>query len=457
MGAQGQITTNPFALSADAALMSKPDYQRRVYSSPASRYDQFKMVVDRMNNYNSERTDNPKYFWAVSPPAQKALKAAVNSTVLGNGNLEVTLNIPSGGTNFYRLTEVLQDNNYAKGVVVNKTTSTVELQKIDGTAWNASTQFVANTTLKIIGNAQIYGGSRSMETLNYTTTEDYNYHQIKRESHTIVRRDLNKKTWYTNRNGKYWSDFDLQKVNERYLKSEMYTAYYGERNIIGTENDLNARYFSDGVRNKVITKNSDLYMPLSNQLSESLLQDFLSTFKTRTKLNNVMAFVGSEFRANFQANISKQYLLTAGNTNTFGGVDVSGLDVMVYDFNGIKMAMIEWDLFNDPINNDNISTITGKPKEQSSAFFMSPEMIMDSTGKGMLPPVVPKHLGPNRCLAGFIKGFVESESITPDMFDNALNLGGTFASDVDAVTYGVYGDNSYLIEPQNMGIIELAF
>lgn len=448
------ITTNPFALSLDAAAMSMPEIQANVYQSALARYNLFGQLVDRLNNYQAVQTPNPKYTWGVYPPARVSYSVA-STTVLGNGNLEVTLNIPggAGASNIYRVTETVQDNNAVKGRIVAKTPTTIELKKQSG-SWNTATQFTAGMSVFVTGNAQIYGGSGQMESLKYLVTQDYNYSQIQREGHTILRRDLYKKTWFKN-NGKDWYDFDLSMANVRYLKGLEDTAFWGERGIDGVEDDPNSVYYSDGLRNRIITKNPELYLSLTNQLTESVLQDYISQYKTKTRnIKEVIVMVGAQALANLQANVTQQYVLEAGNKNTFGGIDVTGLNVMKYAFNGITLGFMDWDMLNDPRFDTNISTITGKPRWQSSMLFWSGDKIEGS--EGMLNPVIPKYIGENRRLTGFLQGVVDPQMVNREMFSNALNLGSSFVQPTDDVSYVVYGDESYQIEPQNMGLIELA-
>lgn len=454
---QGNISVGTYQQNIDAALVAKPSKFNNAYRSQLATYNSVDLFIDRMNLGGSVREDNAKHEFFIYPAARISLYTSTNSTVLTNGNLEVTLAVPSNVSlqNTYRVSEVVQDDNYVQGQIKRVGVNTLELEANTGVTWNASTHFVAGIPVPVMYNAQVDGPSAGMTSLTYTPSQDYQYLQIQRESHSVSRRSILKPTWATIDGGQPWSHFDIKQANIRYLKAMAMQRLFGQRNLSGTLGSPTSVTRSRGIREAIVETNPDLYFRGSSILDEAYLQNMITRYRETLNgtVTELMCFTGSSQMSNLQANILRPYLVTAGDNNTFGGVDVRGLNIKRYDFNGMTVALIHAGVLDDP-NLSPISSITGQRKFGGSMFFLSPQSVPGT--EGMIPPIVPLHMGPTRYTAGFINGIVDASLLTKDFIAGAQHVNSERVSDVDAATYYVYGDCGDRINASQFMLFEYA-
>jgi len=437
----------------DYLRLQKPSKARNAYKDLLTNYDRITMFINMMNPAGSIREDNFKYDFFTSTGLYTPLYASSNSTLLPNKNLEVNVALPAGVTDLretIRETNILSDGNNKQGRVVKVNTTSVELE-ISGatTSWDAATDFTSNTSVTIEGNAQpfISGGISSLHTI---PTEDFNYHQISRDGHQFGRNEIIQPTWATY-GEKTWQNYDITRAAYRVFKDIARTDYYGQRSLTGSGS--NRVYRSRGIRESIIQRNPELYFPLSSVLNETKLREMITKYRALTGgvVTELICCTGSYQLANIQSFMS-QYIVTAGNTNTFGGMDVSGLNIVMYNFCGIKIMFEIAGIFDDPIKGQ-ISQITQEPKESGNMFFFTNKKV--EKVNGLAPSITIKHAGPKEIQATFLRGMVEKELLEGhDLSGITLEGGMPVTSLTDGATFGVYSTRSLEIDPKYMMLAE---
>lgn len=440
----------------------RPLYVRDAYKSQLANYDTIDDIVDKMNPSGSEGVDDSEYNIGTTPAIRTAYYVKQNSQVLPGDILEVTMavNPDIDLRNVYRVSETVMDKNYNKGRIVRVESDKIYLERNTSVAWNTSTMFTTDSSVGVYGNAQLNSNSGAMSSIEGIPTFDKAYVQTFRANYSTSRAEFIKPTWLTT-DGTYWQNFQIEQEVERMLKNICLTNYYGSAYKKGTGN--NTLYYMEGIRDAVRLRNPEMFHQLQTPLTEAIFQQKITEYVqlTNSKVREVFCDVGVYQYANFQSFMAK-YLVTAGQNNTFGGVDVSGLNITMYDFCGLRLAVRVSSLFGDTQWNPSRSQIQDGVKTGFTVFIYSTKKV--ETDKGYVNPIIKKHLGPKASQTGFIRGLVEPEIIMngsgADLAARSLSMDEMqmpITSLQDTFTFYHYQTHSLQIDPKNFMIIEYEF
>lgn len=449
-------TTLNFGQALVQQAISKPIYLQKVYNTwQANNYNTLNQLITGLNaNNDKRRVDQVKFFTGRQGGVE--VSYVVNGAPTLSGiELTVPLSIASGASNNIRVGDTVQDNNHVKGYVVNKTASSITVIGLSGTL-SASTNFTNGMTAAVYGNASKSKGSVGRESIYNIPSTRHNYTQLMRETAEMFRRDQ-VETWFTTESGGMWSTTQIDQAIIRTKRNEELTAYYGDRGIVlGTDpSDANSVTFTGGIRWSIINEGG-MYVPLSAEIDEETFHDAIQTFADRRggSTNNVVALMGSDFLRTLQAGVTKDYIVNAGDKNTFGGVKVEGLNVMEYNFLGQPIKFVVWDGFQAPEYDTVISSLTGRKKFSHSCLLMDLSPVGSPAG-GTMPTIVNTYFGQTEYMGGFLKGFIEAPTSRGAM--SGVNfMDGGFVTDTDAFSYNLYCDRGYHIHADNMLLFELA-
>jgi hypothetical protein len=449
-------TTLNFGQALVNNLISKPVYLQKVYNSwQANNYNTFNQLITNMNATNDKRrVDQVKFFTGRQGGVEVSYTISGAPTLSGV-ELTVPLNIPAGQSNNIRVGDTVQDNQYVKAYVVGKTSNTITVVGLSGTL-SAATNFISGYTAAVYGNASKSKGSTGRESIYNIPSTRFNYTQLSRETAEMFRRDQ-VETWFTTEGGGMWSTTQIDQAIIRTKRQEELNAYFGERSILfgADPADPNSVTFTGGIRWSIINEGG-MYVPLSAEIDEATFQDAILEFADRRggNMSRVVAVMGSDFWATIQRNITKDFILQAGDKNTFGGVSVEGLNVRTYAYAGQVFDIVIWDGFQAPEYDTVISSLTGRKKLSHSCLFMDLTPVSSPAG-GTMPVIVNTYFGQNEYMGGFLKGFIEAPTTRGGM--QGINfMDGGFVTDTDAFSYNLYCDRGFHVHADNMMLFELA-
>ena len=448
-------TTLNFGQALVLNAISKPEYLQKVYNTwQAARYNTLNQLIAGWNVGNdNRRVDQVKFFTGRQGGVEVSYLVNGVPTLSGTA-LTVPLAVGSGSNNI-RVGDVVMDNNRNIASVQAKTANTITLTGI-GVTLNTTTTFANTFTVGVVGNASQSKGSVGREVLYNIPTTRYNYTQIMRDTAGMFRRDM-VGTWFTTEAGGMWSTTQINNTIITTKRQEETSAYWGTRGIINgaSPEDPSAITFTGGIRWSIINEGG-MYVPLAAEIDEQTFQDAILEFADRRGIatNQVIGLMGTDFLATLQRNTTKQYITTAGDTNTFGGVAVKGLNVMQYSYVGQNIKFVVWDGFQDPTWDTVISTLTGRKKFSHSCLLIDASPVTSPAG-GTMPVIVNTYFGPTEYMGGFLKGFVEPQQSRASI--EGLNyMDGGFVTDTDSFTFDLYCDRGFHVHADNMMLMELA-
>lgn len=457
MATQTGLTTASFYNNIDYLNLNMPSKQRWAYKDVLANYDDIESFIDMMNPVY-EREDNKEFSWWVKSALRTPLPIVSNSTVLPNQNLLVTVSVPTGMElrNVIRETEVWKDseNSSVLGLVEKVGTDTVELSPFgENTVWNAATQFTANNFMGYVSNAQTNNSGQIGSIYNVPEEVD-GYIQTMREGHQVTRDEILRPSW-AKFYDQTWANSDITDASKRYFQTIAQTDYFGQLSKKGSGS--NTIYGMEGIRDAVKNRNPEGFIQLQSPLTEDKLQEIVVNYVARTNgmVNEVVVSLGAFQMANIQGFLAK-YVETAGVYNTFGGYDVEGINIVVYNFVGLKLAFRVAGFFTDGQVNKG-TTVLGQGNREGYTMFFHTNQLVETTD-GMKPWARVKHQGPKAIQAGFLRGIVETELINPNMVAGAgvdPQLSPIISAN-DSFTYYVYGTRSLEIDPKYLQIVEYA-
>ncbi len=377
-------------------------------------------------------------------------KVSGTSTISGT-NLVVTLT--QSDTRFRKDDQVM-DNNFVKGRVVSFTDTTLTLEPISVTSWNASTHFTNGMNIADLGNVSANGRTAGLTSLTVTPDSDYAVLRKTRDSYDQDMLDRIKSFVTVTKNGKYWYAAQQPYMLKRLARVIEYTAVFDDR-ILNKASSSGALNTTGGIRWSAVN-NGGTYMPLANEITRADLNEFMLQFMQNfpDAQKKIILYCGR--RALFAVQeFLKDNVVTAGTNNVFGGAKVQGYDLYMYKIAGLEVALEYYPLFDDPLFANNISTITGAPRMSSTimALDITPA---DSTDGTVAPAIKQYSFGGfgNKMAYKYIPGMLDS-----GFGDKEIMVGGSDFSmavtDLDISAWHAETVGGQYVIPQKAGWIEL--
>jgi hypothetical protein len=382
--------------------------------------------------------------------------AAAPTTPTGYATGEALLVQLDDASNF-RIGDIVADSNMVQGIVVDKpggTAGNIVVVKRVSTTLATATHFQAGTICKSLfdSSANRYSGGKTP--LNFVPQTDFTYTAITRESSSQARRD--RTASFVKWQGDFWyrsyDDLTLRKFS----KSLEFKYAFSERAVInGPQGEA---YTTAGLRWSIIN-NGGVYLPLTTEITQSQLNDFLETLVRKSAENgrNLIAMMGTAMMARLQTLLSP-YIQYAGNANTLGGVEVEGLNIMTYSYAGIKIDFVRWALLDDDAFKGDLSGVTGKPRMSHSMYVLDMTPIPAADGSGSISPLQKYHFNNDEMIAGYVPGMIGLQDSNPSSVKQAIANGLTgsmSASDVDGVDFHILSDCGLYVAAERCGLIEL--
>lgn len=376
----------------------------------------------------------------------------ISNTVMGAPTIVgVTLVVPlMNADNRFRLKDIVKDANYVQGRVVGVTSNTLTLEATS-VAWNASTHFQNGSSVTVIGDAS---GSTSVGKTSLSVSPDFDFAILNKARDTYKQEmedRINTEILYK---GKFWYASQQMYLLQRFSKYNELKLFMQDR-VEPITSSIEGRVSYTGGLRWSAKNNGGTYYPLTANPTEDDIQDFLKEMigKQASAKRKIMFFCGKESLFAIQ-NFLKDNIIHSGQNNSFGGKDVSGYNITKYAIGGTEIDVTEYPLFNDTMLFPDISSVTGKPKAQSSilAIDFSPS---DSGNGGSPVPTIQKYCfeGPEvymKFIPGMLPGLGDlgKEVLESDGFGLAVN-------DSDSSSIELMEFSGYYIVPQKVGLMEL--
>lgn len=450
-------TTLNFGQALVVNAISKPEYLQKVYNTwQAANYNTLNQLITGWNVGNdNRRVEQPKFFTGRQGGVEVSYIISGAPTLSGT-SLTIPIAVGSGSNNI-RLGDTVMDNNRNQGYVTGKTSNTITITGI-GVTLNLTTTFISGHVVGVYGNASQSKGSVGRESIYNIPSTRYNYTQIMRDTASMFRRDM-VGTWFTTEAGGMWSTTQINQTLINAKRQEETSAYWGSRAIINglDPSDPNAVTFTGGIRWSIINEGG-MYIPLTAEIDEQTWQEGILEFADRRGIstNQVIGLMGTDFYATLQRGTTKQYITTAGDTNTFGGVKVEGLNVQQYAYAGVNIKFVVWDGFQDPTWDRVISTLTGRKKFSHSCLLIDASPVSSPAG-GTMPVIVNTYFGPSEYMGGFLNGFVEAQqNYSRGELAGVNYMNGGYVNDSDGFQFDLYCDRGFHVHADNMALFELA-
>lgn len=400
-------------------------------------------------------------------PSISTSQAKVEVAALGNLSVysRVTAASTASGANLivtvadnsnFRVNDLVADSNMIQGRVVSKGANTLTLSPHSASTWSTTTHFTSGMVAKRFFDVSSSKGSAGKTTLNYTPDLDYAYTSITRESSHQARRDRIASFVNWN-NGYWWRSWDDLTLKAFAKQVEFKYAFSERKDLTGADGQY---YSTGGVRDSIINRGGK-YMQLSSLMTQNDFNDMLSEMARTTAYGgrNLVALMGTDALGRLQMLLGDKYIQWAGNQSTFGGVSVDGIDIYNYSYLGLKISFVRWALLDDPMFQSELSTVTGKPKQSSSIYFLDMTPVPAADGSGSINPIQKYHFNNDELIANYVPGMIGLESSDASSVKKAL-ADGTMASlgtsDMDGVDFHILSDCGIYCIPDKMGLIELA-
>lgn len=427
--------------------LNAPEWQKTIIASDFG-FNKIQTLTNIMNKNQSEGISDFK----VNVPyvGSTSIANTVNgASVIAGTNLVVTFTQPD---NRFRVNDQVMDSNYVKGRVISTTANSITIEPVSVAAWNAATNFTNGMNVSDLGDVSGLGTTTGKTSLTVAPDTDFAVLRKTRDSYDQNIRDRVKTYVQYDPSGKYWWSSQQEFLLKRFARSQELAIVFDDR----VENSVSDFNTTGGIRWSAVN-NGGTYMPLSSEITEADLQNFMEQF-----LNNfaaaqkkVIFYCGRRALMTMQ-NFLKANVITAGTNNVFGGASVKGYDLYMYKIAGLEVTLEYYPLFDDPLFSNQISSITGAPKMSSTIMAVDVTPADSGNGMGSVPVIKQYyHEGVgSEVLYKYIPGMIGSgyDSKTIAMGGADFSLA---ANDLDACSWQMESVNGVYVIPQKVGWIEL--
>lgn len=440
------ISNNTLANNIIVQGLGSPDKDEVVYEG-TNGYNTMTYLFDKLTKASGGSKQIQNFKWTnFTMGTIQVTSACTAAATLSGVNLIVTV---ADASNF-RVNDVVADNNMVMGIVVSTTATTITLAPTS-VAFVAATHFTSTMTAKVMGDASQKTASAGKSSLVYTPNSSDALITVVRAGNTQNGDDRVKT--YPMKNGKAWYSSQDQFTLMDFGRTKEKLAAFSVQveNVNGGNTNMTA-----GLRWSIYNKGGTATIG-AGAWTELNVQNHISAMvekKAGGRGRRYLVAAGNRWIANFQANISKQYVLTAGTSSIFKELGATkGLNIWNYAFGGAELEIIPWAMLDDPYlwsgNNTTVPGMTGG-KWSNSAWFLDMSDL-PTIGGGTKPIVQQRHVGDKEIYTTYLNGLgtdiSDEEIIAADGRD-------TIVSDVDSRSLQILSRFGWNMEGVGLGIME---
>lgn len=413
--------------------VSSLPFETNLFLNGLNMDDKYQTVADFSNGYNtltwlinmnapSRNVDGSDGYFERPIMGVSVIQATVASTSLITPTI-MQVNFTDPTYDAFREKTSVSDGSAAMnfGYVLTAGPGFVTIQCVPPiTAWNTAIHFLAGGSITerfaSAGNRGSTGPKSSYEYPQYVA----NHTSVLREKVEMYRRDMSK-TWVRYQDDYWYSAQDIIAMNRFARAEEAHALFstYGQITNPAGEGDVS---YSMGLRAAV--KDPDRggeYVSSPNLLTEN---DFISWIgriaDRRTSVDtDLPIFMGREALKRIQQfSTLTNSIQFAGQSNTFGGASVKGLDVHDYNIAGINAKLIMAPILNDKTRYPDASTIAGAQgtRMQHTMVCLDLSYYESVDGSGQIPAMENCYFGPNEIEYGYMPGMGMSLQKSGDVY-----------------------------------------
>jgi len=454
------MASNISPLSLETNLISRRLTDRNDFSAVhdlSGGYSKLMSLINILNKESGPKSINTEQY-EKSFIVNDYVIAMIGSAPVQVGNTVVVGLADSTYNNFREWDLVTGANTEIQGIVVSSSAGTVTLEPAPGgtTIAQMLSEFVANTYLKVYGSAHPLRNSTGRKPLYIFPDVDYNLTQVVRESNYLSRRDRGKtRVMY---DGEMWWGGQQKEAVDRLLKNMENMALMGRRgqSTVNGEVVNQAGGIEWAIKERPIGQVVHYALPTLPSLNT--FEKFLADVDDRrVRKGPKFLLMGKGILSYIQNNFTQGFIENAGKLNTFGGEDVSGLNIMQYHVAGLEYYFMELPLLNDPFYFPEQSILSNAlyRKKQYTAYCLDLDPIPVRGGSGTAPAIEKVYWGDSEYYECFVPGIDSSPSsgITNEQIME-MSVNRT-ATDVDNSSYHVLTECAHDMIGQFSGMIEL--
>ena len=365
--------------------------------------------------------------------------ATIKSVAVVGNSMTVTFNDTTYNA-FIPQDVVTTSNTNIKALVFETGVGFVKVAPAEGsTMANLVSEFTANKYLGMRYSSSPARYSGATDSRTYGVEYDYNYPSFRRASQTWTTLDNQlSKPFFTDGTGAYRLYND--QVRMRHFWKELESGWiYSQRSV---DNINGKEYYSNGGIDWAIKNRGGEVLSLASALTQATFEDFAGRIWDKNSAHRTgepLIIAGGRNGINTIRNFYTGQTLNTGILNTFGGVDVKGLNIEEISINGMRFVLMELPFLNDPDYFPTPSTIPGViGTVKSNDVYILDLSPVPTAQMGMLPAVEMFYFGKNPFGMAYIKGIADSDGLSENDLINASYQSYPITSADDAASWHVW-------------------
>jgi hypothetical protein len=452
MSTPNQFSNTDFSTNLVLNALSKDDKSAKVYDLSGG-YNVIDLLATRNRPARKVVGQDGKFSKPIMGRSQ-ILQQVASTSIVGS-QLRVNWVDPTFDLfrNTFTLTDGTAANNlgnvvaHAPGYVLLDPGPTI-------TSWNTAIHFVPGSYALELFNSSVNRGSDGVESLYEYPAFVQNQTAVCRENVQLFRRDMSQ-TWVEFK-GEFWYSAQDMLMVQRYARAMDFSALWNKFDT-KTSSLGGVVNYSMGIKQAIQDPiRGGVYLGLSNAMTQQQFEDWIGQIADRQAADNVeLNLLMGRGALNQIQKFTQPYIQFGGNTNTFGGATVRGLDVRQYSVNGIHCNFIMLPVLNDREKFPQISTIPGLGNYTRMSYTIICLDLNNYEAKdgGSLPSLEKCYFGGDEMVYYYTPGVIGTNTKGSDMFTS----GNPFlaANSKDGVTWGVYSDICYDYMAYRSGWLEL--
>jgi len=412
-------------------LLNSRNAFRNIYDLSGG-YGKATQIVTLLNEGGSVKVNTADAKYEKFTIGHQGVIAKIDTRAVSGVNLILTLIDPL--FDFFRNGDVVLDIDRAQGFVLSHAPGTITISPYDRDVFLA-TDFESGDFARRGWNSSSNRNSTGTESLYATPDTIVNFGSIKRDSVFLHRRDFHETFIDEAISKKNWALMQEHVLINRVMQSMEWSHLFEERNQKIINGELTN---SNGGLLWAIKNRGGTHIVSPNDLTEETWQGLIETVskKDATSSSRLTFLYGKAALSRIQS-FTSDFVKQSGINNTFGGTEVSGIDVQTYAYLGTIIDFVYLPILDDETMFPEQSTITGKQRMSSAFFLVDFSSVMGHEGEE-IPAIERFHFDIEGMRYGYIPGTIGPDGGNPS---DHLNMGKfLMVSDIDGVSAHLTSD-----------------
>ena len=388
--------------------------------------------------------------------------AQVATQTISGNNLIITWTDPTYDN--FRFEDIVYDNTIAsnQGRVISHSAGTITIEPAPAYGGSlitfGSTTFAVGSYVTAIYRNSGIGDSTASESLfqtpNYITYQT----SVMRDNLTIAEMDKGKTFVQIEGTDMWYYAYQLQfqkRIKRMKDMKSMFSIFGNQPNSPLLGGMVNySKGFIDAVNDATV---GGVTMNTSSPMTKANYETFINKMSDRQATDTTYNIPQIMGRGALQAlqQFTAPYIQFAGKNNTFGGLDVEGLDVYTYTIAGIHTDIIISAFLNNPYSFPTQSAVNQYRRMQNTILTVDMGLYDTPGGSGQLPAIESLYFGDKEEYWYYKPGVTSSSllGLSNDGFNNSMGY-NLAVSDAPSTGIGYYSNSAKAFMPFRMGIYQ---